>query len=753
MRLTAAAILLLFTVGAVSAEPVAVDRLLTTRSGFDRGVPGPVASFWLGQPRGLTVDRGGNIYVADDSTVHRIDAATGWVTRVAGTGEENFIDDDGGPATLAHLSGISSHGGAGLALDETGGGTVLYIADSVGGKIRAVNLGGAEVRVANLTIAPGAIRTIAGNGRFSMDGADGVLATKSTLAWPAGVVVDPVGDAVFFTDSHSGKVRRIDRTTGIITTLAADTGCGSGDQPYCLTGGISFDPTFTALYVTEWVNWSTGAVRRFDRDGHITTFVAAGALGPRPGNITFDPAGNAFIGDSENGLIVRVDATTGILTHFAGRGPAGCQSEPFDAGDSGGPALDAYLSNPDELIFRNGKLYVGELCNSALRVIDGSGTITDIGGRAGLRSVFAAAFAGDDLLVAGGPDPRLSRVDRSGRVTVVLEDAGRPASIAVAVSGDVYLAARAPEGGTIQRLPHGAPPLQLVATLDFAPLGLALDGSTLYIGEEFGSRLYALDLATHGVTQLLAPGEAHAIVGVAHDAARGALYLADIDAGVVRRLDLTTSPPALSTLIELPPPCSQHWGCRSAPLFLTMTGDFLFVTDDSAGYLWRLDLDDPEGTLTRVTRRDWDVPRFYGDNVEASASLLDFPTALAVDGDGKLHVLETGGDRVRRLGMVDIMPGVFPNRIPADRPTFEVAILATHDFDPLAEVDPSTIRVAGAAPAGVSTARDVDGDQRIDLVVRVATQRLQLARGAKEAEVTFTTRAGQLLSDGDWITR
>jgi hypothetical protein len=58
----------------------------------------------LAFPSGLILDRDGNVLVADRSIhkVFRIDARTGAMTVIAGTGEPGF-SGDGGPATHAQL--------------------------------------------------------------------------------------------------------------------------------------------------------------------------------------------------------------------------------------------------------------------------------------------------------------------------------------------------------------------------------------------------------------------------------------------------------------------------------------------------------------------------------------------------------------------------------------------------------------------------------------------------------------------------
>ena len=77
------------------------------------------------------MDSAGNLFIADqrDHHVRRVDALTGVITTVAGIGKEGFAGD-GGPAKGAELSSPR-----GVAVDRAGN---LFIADSDNHRIRVV---------------------------------------------------------------------------------------------------------------------------------------------------------------------------------------------------------------------------------------------------------------------------------------------------------------------------------------------------------------------------------------------------------------------------------------------------------------------------------------------------------------------------------------------------------------------------------------------------------------------------------------
>ncbi|TME94708.1 MAG: hypothetical protein E6I34_03125, partial [Chloroflexi bacterium] len=65
----------------------------------------------------------------------------------------------------------------------------------------------------------GVITTVAGNGTPGASG-DGGPATSASLYLPRGVAVGPQGD-LFISDTGNDRIRKVDRTTGVISTLSS----------------------------------------------------------------------------------------------------------------------------------------------------------------------------------------------------------------------------------------------------------------------------------------------------------------------------------------------------------------------------------------------------------------------------------------------------------------------------------------------------------------------------------------------------
>jgi sugar lactone lactonase YvrE len=238
--------------------------LVTTVAGVGTWVSGgdggPAASAQFSVPNGLARDAQGNLYVAEDygHRVRKLDAATGLVSTVAGTGVAGY-GGDGGAATAAQLNHPK-----GLALDVAGN---LYIADDQNNRIRKVDA------------ATGRISTVAGIG-YGHSG-DGGLATAANLAYPRGLAFDASGNLHIVEGEH---IRKVDATTGVISTVAGG-GSGSafsGDGGSATAArlfypqGIAFDSAGN-LFIADYGN---NRIRKVDAaTGVISTVAGTGTAG------------------------------------------------------------------------------------------------------------------------------------------------------------------------------------------------------------------------------------------------------------------------------------------------------------------------------------------------------------------------------------------------------------------------------------------------------------------------------------------
>src|SRR5437016_12512134 len=101
----------------------------------------------------------------------------------------------------------------------------------------------------------------------------------------------------------------------------------------------------------------------------VTTLVGTGKPGysdaevNNPYGMTIGPDGALYFCDLDNQRVRRMDLKTKHVTTIAGNGKRGYTGD-------GGPATDATLAAPHELVFANGDLYFVERDNHVLRKVD-----------------------------------------------------------------------------------------------------------------------------------------------------------------------------------------------------------------------------------------------------------------------------------------------------------------------------------------------------------------------------------------------
>lgn len=253
-----------FTYNRLSSYDLVSHRYLVIAGNGDlrsTGDGGQARDAGLTVPHCLALAHNGDIFVCDSSHfIRRIEAKTGIISGVAGSGKRGF-GGDGGPALNAQFVTPLS-----VAVDSEGN---IFVADDTSNRIRRVN--------ANT----GIIETYAGIGavppasvpRFSGEGGPAVAAA---IPLPRSLVLDPRGNLLFLS---ADRVCRIDRLTGILSTVA-----GVGQDGYSGDGGPA----------------------------------TAARIGPV--DLAVDSEGNLFIAEFGNNRIRRIDANTGIITTVAGNG-------------------------------------------------------------------------------------------------------------------------------------------------------------------------------------------------------------------------------------------------------------------------------------------------------------------------------------------------------------------------------------------------------------------------------------------------
>jgi sugar lactone lactonase YvrE len=591
-------------------------------------------------PRGVGFDSRGDLLIADSSNhrVRKVDAGTGVVTTIAGTGQPGF-SGDGGAATSALLSSPMSVDG------DTAGN--VYIADAGNNRIRKIT-------------ASGIISTIAGTGTYGYGG-DGGAATAASLAFPSRVY-HARDDSLLIVDTGNNRIRQIS-TAGIITTVAGNGNQGSSGDGQVATVAALFGPSDVTMdasgnmFIADRQNCR---VRRVAAGSNIISTVAgtgvcfySGDGGPAtsatlnvPSAVTVDARGRLYIADETNVRIRVVDPSSGIITTYAGSGIVGT------IGD-GGPATAARFSAPCALTFDAAMttLYIADRTADVVRRIDSTATIYGVvGGSNGdgypaqVTRSNPRALAQDSagrLYIADALNNRVRRVDPATNVTTTYAGTG---------SGGF-----AGDGGTAT-----------AAKLLF-PTGVVADASdTIYIADSGNNRIRAV--STSGIITTVAGNGTYGYAGDGGAATAamlaspskltratdGSIVFADTNNNRIRRL----SGGIITTIAGNGNTGFSGDGGPATAASLTSPAD---MTYDTAGNLYIADTLNcrvrrvAAGTNTISTVAGTGFCAFGGDNGPATAAWINDPGGIVLDNRGSLFIADEVNRRVRA---VDLASGI-----------------------------------------------------------------------------------------------
>lgn len=237
------------------------------------------------------------------------------ITTVAGNGSGGYSGDSG----LAVNASVTPES---IAIDSHDN---LFISDHYNNVIRKVNA---------LT---GIITTVAGNGTAGFSGDNGP-AINAQLNQPHDVIVDSSGN-IYITDGRNFRIRKVDAVTGIITTIA-----GAGGQYYSGDGGLAVNANFKELYgialdsanknlyIAEVsgnrirkIDLTTGIITTIAGNGSIKTPNGDGGLAINatvntPITLAIDAKNNIYISDFGDYYIRKINASDGIINTIAGNG-------------------------------------------------------------------------------------------------------------------------------------------------------------------------------------------------------------------------------------------------------------------------------------------------------------------------------------------------------------------------------------------------------------------------------------------------
>lgn len=616
----------------------------------------PALQSGVGYTASVARDAAGNTYIADSYSSQIFEVSTaGNLTVIAGNGTIGY-SGDAGPAIGAALDRPEA-----VALDGSGN---LYIADAANSVIRVVNMGSQSLTVVGVTIAPGNIQTVAGNGTAGFGG-DGGAATSAELNSPYGVFVDTQGN-IFIADTENSVIREVVASSGNIQTVAGTPN-------------------------------TTG----FSGDGAAAT----AATLDLPQSLFVDVAGNIYIADTYNSVVRVVNPGTQTVTiagitipagaiqtvagtyYSAGLGAA-CQF----TGDNG-PATSAFLCLPEGVFADvSGNIYIADTSNFGIREVVTAGTISTVAGTLG-----TAGYSGD-----GG--------------AATSAELNYPSSVFVDSTGNVFIAdtdnyaIREVTAGNISTIVGNATQaysgngVSATSAALSIPYGDFVDASgNLFIADTYNSAVREVVAATGNIQTLAGNGIACALPstgcgdgGLATSAqlnfpqgvfvdSQGNIFIADTESSVVREIVASTG--FIQTVAGTPgsagfsgdgaAPTSAQLRTPSAVLldgvgniYIADTGNSAIrVVNTGAAAITIAAVTIQPATIATVAGNGTaciDTSSGCGDRGAATSAELNFPSGISLDASGNIYIADTFSNAIREVnsttGVIQTVAGTLGQR-------------------------------------------------------------------------------------------
>lgn len=600
----------------------------------------PAASAHVSFPRSIGLDSAGNAWISDAyHTIRRRDGKTGIITTVCGTARTPGFSGDGGPAAAARV-----HDPNFLAVAPDG---TVYFLDFNNARIRRIS-------------PDGVIATIAGTGASGSAG-DGGPAIQAALEMVPNdtdsdaIAFDPRG-FLYFGETRSGRVRRIDLATGNITLFKEfrdETGGPNWPRIRSLAVDVSGN-VYVGMYTQIFklapdgsvlTSWGKHKVEGFSPDGTLLTEILLG----EGKALALDRDGNLLYTDGLVGRVRRLNFQTGKVEGVAGNPP-----QVFGVpGPAIGAVLDAVM---DDLAFLpNGDLLFGDMQSLDIFRINASGNIsvaagsgTFLGGSVLEKPVLGANVAG----VAALETDSLGGYYWANSGPIMYVDPGGIGH-RIAGFGGFDQAGYSGDGG-----PAAAARLT-------QPWDVVLDRTgNIFIADTNNNRIRRIDAKTSIITTVAGAGPSNGFEGYGHGAdcgdggpavdaclntpyavavdPEGTLFISDSGNQRIRKVD---SHGIITTFSEI-------YGTK----LITDPNGVLFTNTGNTVDRFR-----PDGRRSPVAGMDT-AHGFSGDGGPAAAALISnggIADGIAIDREGNLFFHDANNRRIRavRFGAVLAPPG------------------------------------------------------------------------------------------------
>jgi trimeric autotransporter adhesin len=326
-----------------------------------------------------------------------------------------------------------------------------------------------------------------------------------------------------------------------------------------------------------------------------------------------DTAGNLYISDSYSSQVFKV-STAGTLTVVAGNGTIGYSGD-------GGPATSAQLSMPEGIaVDGSGNIFIADTGNSVIReVVAGTGNIQTVAGNFSL----GAGYSGD-----GGPatsaqlnDPYGVSVDGAGNIFIADTDNSVIREVATGSGNIQTVAGNFTKGAGFS----GDGTAATNAQLDL-PEGVFLDGTgNIFIADTNNSVIRVVNTGSAAVTIAgitIPAGDIQTVAGTNYDSGFGSACMFTGSGG----------------------PATSAYLCEPVGVFVDASEN-IFIADTDNYTIREVGT---TGTLTTVAGTPGTFG-YSGNGGLATSAVLNYTSAVVVDGAGNIYVADTDNFVVREV--------------------------------------------------------------------------------------------------------
>ncbi|MCP1310834.1 fibronectin type III domain-containing protein [Paenibacillus tyrfis] len=434
---------------------------------------------------------------------------------------------------------------------------------------------------------------------------------------PSGLTVDGSGN-LYVADTSNNRIQKLTAATG----MWSEWGKGSGAFGTSL--GEFSNPTSVAVdrsgnvYVADrenhrvqkltvatgvWSEWKSGDGRSGSGLGEFKN----------PNGVAVDSSGNVYVADTGNHRIQKLTAATGVWSEWKSSGGGSGSG----LGEFSGPARVSVDSSDN--------VYVADTGNHRIQKLTAA---------TGVWSEWKRSGGGSGSGLGEFSNPSEVAIDGSGNIYVA--DAGNHRIQKLTIATGVWSEWKRSAGGAGSGLGEFN-----------NPKGVAVDGSgNVYVADSNNERVQKLDISSNSWSEWIyiggvigkGLGEFKYPNGVAVDSSGNVYVAADYGNHRIQKLDASTR-------------VWSEWG-KSNGQFGSGLGEFDGPTDvavDSSGNVYVSDFYNHRVQKLTVATGAWSEWKKSGGGAGSGLGQFNYPSGVAVDGDGNVYVADSGNNRIQRL--------------------------------------------------------------------------------------------------------